>query len=368
MSTRWQALAVAVCMFFVGACSSDRTTGPRALFEETFQRQPHLEDLPLTPASINRCNVMTFERGRPESGHLRKDSIPDAPGRAGTYQRFRFLRWDLTAKQPLVQATCVIPTDSGSARAARSFFEAFGTQSKDARGLHEVQASWTGSVNCFYYASTDQLECGGVTCWNVMSVKVPSDSVAFYSYAYECGNGCTVYDFSVFSCPTGGPGDVEGGGAAPEPGDGTPDTPPADVTMEMWASMNKEEQRLCWEAPGECVDVYYAAKEALNRSRNQAIADGFTSIADNKYDAIRHAFWNAIMIRVLPFGRAETWATAHEYGIPMNGSKCMDLKNNEVGRTVGRQNLSKSYDELWELFRGIADASPPGLQLVPGCP
>lgn len=66
-------------------------------------------------------------------------------------------------------------------------------------------------------------------------------------------------------------------------------------------------------------------------------------------DAFRHAYWNAIMVRVVGAIFAEKFATAHEADSTGN-DKVMDLWNNELGRNIGQ---SGAPHLSLEVFRRI---------------
>ena len=80
---------------------------------------------------------------------------------------------------------------------------------------------------------------------------------------------------------------------------------------------------------------YSASKSALSRSQQL-----FSSLHNNKGDAFRHAYWNAILSRMIGRSSAKLWTDAHENGAagqPVR-QKRMDLHNNWVGRDVAARN------------------------------
>lgn len=67
---------------------------------------------------------------------------------------------------------------------------------------------------------------------------------------------------------------------------------------------------------------------------------------DGQGDAVRHAYWNALMTDKYGADFAEKFATAHEgIGGPAN-REAMDLYNNNIGRQIALENPGASADEL----------------------
>lgn len=173
--------------------------------------------------------------------------------------------------------------------------------------------------------------------------------------------------------PGGGGGG--GGGSCPDVNCDDPPmqedwvTPPAGVPEDLYSRLTREEKRLCWNNPTHCISVNSARMLAEDFAFAVAQADQFFGpLADNKYDALRHAYWNAVMTRVIGRDRAEAWATAHESEeSPTNPSVCMDLSNNAIGRDVGASMTGSTYPEMQNVLLGMANANPPQLKLSPGC-
>jgi len=71
---------------------------------------------------------------------------------------------------------------------------------------------------------------------------------------------------------------------------------------------------------------------------------------DGKADAVRHAYWNALMTKRTSALFAEAFGTAHEsgFGNPEQ-RKQMDLNNNAVGRRIAVENPSATDEELLEI-------------------
>lgn len=67
---------------------------------------------------------------------------------------------------------------------------------------------------------------------------------------------------------------------------------------------------------------------------------------DGQGDAVRHAYWNALMTDKYGEDFAKSFATAHEgIGGPAN-REAMDLYNNNIGRQIALENPGASADEL----------------------
>lgn len=170
----------------------------------------------------------------------------------------------------------------------------------------------------------------------------------------------------------GGSGGGGGGGGGENPCaiDATQCGPPPGVDAEEYNQLKPEERRLCWANPHECLSVNGARRYALDFAVDRAEADQFNGgVHNNKYDAMRHAMWNAMMTRTIGASRAQVWATAHEWGLAMDDpERCMDMFNNAVGRQVGsNRSVWEPYTVMGEEIRVKAEANPPQLQISPGC-
>lgn len=69
-------------------------------------------------------------------------------------------------------------------------------------------------------------------------------------------------------------------------------------------------------------------------------------------DAFRHAFWNAVMTRLIGRGGAARWANAHENGDKLNTPRqmAMDKHNNLVGRETAATYILGTYGRLEKLI------------------
>ncbi|MGW5573734.1 DUF6973 domain-containing protein [Nocardia thailandica] len=71
------------------------------------------------------------------------------------------------------------------------------------------------------------------------------------------------------------------------------------------------------------------------------------ALADGHGDAFRHTYWNARMTQEFGADWTQTFTTGHEkLGGNPAAREAMDLYNNELGRTIGQENLDATPEEL----------------------
>ncbi|UHJ57052.1 hypothetical protein LT337_09585 [Mycolicibacterium fortuitum] len=89
-----------------------------------------------------------------------------------------------------------------------------------------------------------------------------------------------------------------------------------------------------------------AEEEAINRFPPPAPL----ATSDNRTDAFRHTYWNALMTQRFGEEWTRQFATAHERrpGEPAP-REAMDLYNNEIGRQIGMTHPNASTEELADL-------------------
>ncbi len=63
-------------------------------------------------------------------------------------------------------------------------------------------------------------------------------------------------------------------------------------------------------------------------------------------DAFRHAYWNALNVKSVGSDIAKAFADAHESETPEGNDKTMDLRNNTVGRNIGRSYSNSSNNTI----------------------
>jgi len=101
--------------------------------------------------------------------------------------------------------------------------------------------------------------------------------------------------------------------------------------------------------------------DTRNASRTPSIAENETvrrfggQGEDDRSDAFRHAYWNALMVKYSNKDYAKDIATAHETASPNTMPKTMDLHNNEVGRTIGEIYKDQSDDAIADAVKNQLD-------------
>lgn len=110
-----------------------------------------------------------------------------------------------------------------------------------------------------------------------------------------------------------------------------PDPAPGDsMTTE---DLNAMEVLRCIGHPLECADYRSVSIEALAWSRS--MTNG--SIANNIYDARRHAYWSLRLTEEIGAESAEIWTDLHEWNSRAMYESCMDKFNNDMGRTFAAE-------------------------------
>lgn len=98
--------------------------------------------------------------------------------------------------------------------------------------------------------------------------------------------------------------------------------------------------------------TFYAIQDEATEVANTAFPDldrkqNDRSLSDGHSDAFRHMYWNARMTQEFGPEWTSTFASAHEMiGSNPAAREAMDLYNNELGRTIGSQNMDASPEEL----------------------
>lgn len=102
--------------------------------------------------------------------------------------------------------------------------------------------------------------------------------------------------------------------------------------------LTKAEALLCARHPFKCSKTKGISSHA-SRSARSHFPDG---LHYGRGDAFRHAYWNAVMTKEIDETWARKFATAHESETPAGNDRTMDLRNNGVGRGVGRRGGSRA--------------------------
>ncbi|MFG2962115.1 DNRLRE domain-containing protein [Streptomyces sp. NPDC048288] len=121
------------------------------------------------------------------------------------------------------------------------------------------------------------------------------------------------------------------------------------------ADLNNTEYKWCTKDSGHksaCIAAYgYHGQHALNKTREYA-KDGYwkeSSVYLGTGDAFRHCYWNARMVLSNAVGSDYAYAIATNHEATSKGNdKEMDLRNNKIGRIVGRsyKGADKPYTKV----------------------
>lgn len=95
----------------------------------------------------------------------------------------------------------------------------------------------------------------------------------------------------------------------------------------------KEELLLVVKYPTQSVKIFNNSSTASNTASSLYKAE---TLYLGNGDAFRHAYWNALNVKSVGADIAKAFANAHESETPEGNDKTMDLRNNTVGRNIGR--------------------------------
>ncbi len=95
----------------------------------------------------------------------------------------------------------------------------------------------------------------------------------------------------------------------------------------------KEELLLVAKYPTQSVKIFNNSSTASNTASSLYKAE---TLYLGNGDAFRHAYWNALNVKSVGADIAKAFANAHESETPEGNDKTMDLRNNTVGRNIGR--------------------------------
>lgn len=130
---------------------------------------------------------------------------------------FAFYRMTRKTHELVTHARCVLPLTSAAARFAAAYLKVNAPGTYNFRGA--VRA-WEGWIECWYDPFYDSVECGGENCTRYAQAVSPRGGATLsINSTFHCGNGCTIYGTTGYSCPEGGSvgtggtsGGTEGGG------------------------------------------------------------------------------------------------------------------------------------------------------------
>ena len=95
----------------------------------------------------------------------------------------------------------------------------------------------------------------------------------------------------------------------------------------------KEELLLVAKYPTQSVKIFNNSSTASNTASSLYKAE---TLYLGNGDAFRHAYWNALNLKSVGADITKAFANAHESETPEGNDKTMDLRNNTVGRNIGR--------------------------------
>ena len=95
----------------------------------------------------------------------------------------------------------------------------------------------------------------------------------------------------------------------------------------------KEELLLVAKYPTQSVKIFNNSSTTSNTASSLYKAE---TLYLGNGDAFRHAYWNALNVKSVGADIAKAFANAHESETPEGNDKTMDLRNNTVGRNIGR--------------------------------
>ncbi|MBD8489209.1 hypothetical protein IFO69_10675 [Echinicola sp. CAU 1574] len=130
--------------------------------------------------------------------------------------------------------------------------------------------------------------------------------------------------------------------------------------------LTEEEWKLVLTNPYKSFLAFLTLKPSFDDSGSSFSCDPNLSLKDTKVDAIRHAYWNALMTqKISDMTFIEELTNAHESNSDSEDAKLMDLHNNKIGRELALQYPTATADELLTillqydfLFVGIGQTIP----------
>lgn len=110
------------------------------------------------------------------------------------------------------------------------------------------------------------------------------------------------------------------------------------------------------QGPGAVMDFFDMKEAAEEEAIRRFPPPAPDATSDNRTDAFRHTYWNALMTQRFGEEWTRKFATAHERrpGEPAP-REAMDLYNNEIGRQIGMTNPNASSEELADLVQATVD-------------
>lgn len=210
-----------------------------------------------------------------------------------------------------------------------------------------MQMSITGSTStpgAITSSSSDPYQLGAVHVWSTSgtgTTGIPWDiRQLFYPVPGRfLDSNCGQWRFGQLT-PNYQYGVVEDGYGT-ESIDDPPSYPPGDISNEQYNELNPAEKALLWKAfRTMSLADFKTFADAMIEARRKAeewsanVAPDVGAV-DGLQDALRHAYWNCMMVKLVGYSAAVEWGNAHEkYSMDRDAAR-MDLQNNAAGRKVG---------------------------------
>ncbi len=243
MTCRFESLrltAVVCLILSLSACSSE--IQPVEPFGGTQQRsvKPMVgvdtaRALPVLPSLIGECSASVMvgaTSGVPRYQH-RRFSISNSTSSDARAVEVRFLLWGTRSGARLADVRCISAADSLAQSQTRDEIARMHYQQGRGlgKGAQSFPLSWgEPTLTCEYFLISMHVECAGVPCTpnaSLLDAGTGSGVAANSVTIFSCANGCTIYGFEYYSCPSGG-----GGGQVvfpPSGGEGSSDCPSLDL-------------------------------------------------------------------------------------------------------------------------------------------
>jgi hypothetical protein len=120
--------------------------------------------------------------------------------------------------------------------------------------------------------------------------------------------------------------------------------------FDLASKLTREERKVVFLNPIDAYKAMSTVDPAVAAAQQTFPCDEDVKYADGKADALRHSFWNALMVSSTNEDFAEKFATAHESESTDANAKAMDLHNNSVGRAIALKYPTATADELREII------------------
>ena len=120
--------------------------------------------------------------------------------------------------------------------------------------------------------------------------------------------------------------------------------------FDLAAKLTKEEWKVVLLNPIDARKAMGTVDPSRTAAEQTFPCDEDVTFEDGKADALRHAYWNALMLKITNKEFAEEFSTAHESESPNADAKKMDLHNNNIGRKIAEKYPTATSDQLRQLI------------------